>query len=617
MSKKNLKKQKHVWPSMRGNEHNTGCSMHAIELKKDSFIKYYFTGNAIFSTPVINRNEIIFVGSADKSFYAIDPIHNAIWWSFRTRGIIDSAACIDNNDNLYVPSGDASLYKLSREGKKQWQFNLLKENYPRISSIYWWEGNIAIGPNGLLYAGNDDFYLYAITLDGEIRWSFSAGLQIWSVPAFNKGLVYFTSFDMCVYALNQDTGRKVWKRRLGNFIASSPAIGENGDVYVTSFDGSIVALYGDSGKIKWRLKTSKSIYASVAIAPDGMIFVGSGDGFLYCINAETGVIAWVLQTGSPIWSSMVIGLDPTKQESYLLYLGTSAGLIIAITPSGQRRWTYHVKASLHSGRTGINASLALGKHGLVAATNAASVVYIPYNAYIHQRKEFIFSDTVLSSKDLPRSHNIGKSNITKNVFKEGMSFFIEKMEFITPEIINPFDQIGIASLVIEVNVIKIDYASGWFTALGRQVVKEGTPYLRTHIYAFEGTIKENIVTLEAKNCDFDIMAFPIPLDHLIFRFSLGDAIVDSYYFRAILDCRSLFKKVIRKYGKRILKYVIRSVWMNIKRGNIQATSTAKTYSAVWYILIGKIWKSWGLINENGFLDAHGTFSITIKEENKD
>ena len=585
--------KKYMWPSMRGNEKNTGCSMHEVELVENSSVKYFNTDNAIFSTPIIDENDNIFVGSADKFFYAVDPIKNVVKWSFKTEGVIDSAACVDDNGNLYVPSGDASLYKLSSGGEKVWEFNILENKYPRISTIFWWEGNAAVGPNGWIYAGNDDFYLYAITKDGEIKWSFPTGLQIWSAPAFNNGLVYFTSFDMCVYALNQETGHVKWKRRLKNFVASSPAVDENGNVYVTSFDGFVYSLDGNNGKINWKIKTNKSIYASVAIAPDENVFIASGDGFVYCIDVKKGTKLWNLNVGSAVWSSMVIGVDPENQEKYIVYVGTSNGLILAITPSGNVRWKYSVRKKIGQQKVGVNAGLALAKSGLVAATTAGDVLIIPYNAYQKNFKEDDVKDDTKENKKI----------LLDNILKERSSFTIEKMEFIAPEIINPLDQIGIASLTIDVNIIKADPSLNFFTARGIQVVGEGEN-ARKHIFNFKGVRNRESFTLEAENCDFDITAFPIPLDKLFFEFNADG----TGSFRASLNCHFLLIKIIKKYGKSILKYIFMS-----KKGKIEMRSFIKTSLAFWYILIGRIWKSWGLINEEGYLDASGTFYFFDKD----
>jgi outer membrane protein assembly factor BamB len=606
MSEIKIIAKEHTWPSMRGNQHNSGCSMHSLEFKNDVGIKYYKTNGAIFSTPIIDRDENIFVGSADGNFYKINPRQDIIECILKTRGVIDSAGCIDKDD-LYVPSGDASLYKISSFGKKEWEFNILEKRYPRISTIYWWEGNVVVGPNGLIYAGNDDFYLYAINKDGNVVWSFSTGLQIWSAPAFNNSLVYFASFDMHVYALNQGTGIIKWKRNLKNFISSSPAVDLDGNVYVTTFGGKVFALNGSNGKIKWEINTDKCIYASLATSPDGNVFVGGGDGFIYCIDSINGSILWKLDVGDAVWSSMVIGRDPENTEKYLAYVGTSGGHIFAITPSGKIRWDYKVSGKLNYRTPGINASLALGKSGLVSATTRGEVLYIPYDFYKKNILEKSFSSIKISD-DKPTD---------KFTIKEGGEFVIEKMEFISPEIINPLDQIGIASLAINVKVLKKDNISGKFSAAGTQTIEAGDPtgansYIRKHTFIFEGIEQGSSFTMKATNCDFDITAFPVPLDWLYFECRLENNFYEWGTFKAHLNCRNLLFKVIKKYGKNILRYVIKNIrWQPLKNKYY-----IKTYIAIFGILTNKIWKSWGLINKEGNFDAKGFFSIRYKYHEK-
>ena len=66
-----------AWPVMRGDLQNTGrgklgkwepSSVRTLDVRR------FQTGNGIFSTPVIDANERIYVGSADHYFYAFDPI---------------------------------------------------------------------------------------------------------------------------------------------------------------------------------------------------------------------------------------------------------------------------------------------------------------------------------------------------------------------------------------------------------------------------------------------------------------------------------------------------------------------------------------------------------------
>jgi len=52
--------------------------------------------------------------------------------------------------------------------------------------------------------------------------------------------VYVGSFDTNVYALNAETGTKLWSYTTGSVVFSSPAVA-NGVVYVGSDDGNVYA----------------------------------------------------------------------------------------------------------------------------------------------------------------------------------------------------------------------------------------------------------------------------------------------------------------------------------------------------------------------------------------
>jgi outer membrane protein assembly factor BamB len=160
---------------MRADVRNTGRSpfLNDSELIEASApIRRWSTGNGIFSTPIIGADETVYVGSADKRFYAFDPVSGTQRWSFPTGECIDSAGCIAADDTVYFVSCDAGLYALSPSGEERWRLNLFEDRrHFTPSTIFWWEGNVVLGPNGLLYAGNDDFN-FAIEPGKGVRWAY-------------------------------------------------------------------------------------------------------------------------------------------------------------------------------------------------------------------------------------------------------------------------------------------------------------------------------------------------------------------------------------------------------------------------------------------------------------
>jgi outer membrane protein assembly factor BamB len=377
------------WPCMRGNPRNTGRSPlvrgdAGFSEAAAMVFRCWPTGNGIFSTPIIGADETLYVGSADKHFYALDPVSGEQRWRFETGECIDCAGCIAEDGTIYFASCDASLYGMDPEGGERWQLTPFADRkHFSPSTIYWWEANVVLGPNGWLYAGNDDFNFYAIQPGGGIQWAHLTGMHIWTAPAFSDdGAVYFISFDLMLYALDAVTGALRWRTDIGNFAASSPAIGPDGSVHFGSFDGCVYSVEHHGGSVRWKRPTGGPIYGTPAIAEDGSLYIGSSDGCFYALSPD-GQVLWTFYTGDAIRCSAAIGPDPEGHCGYLVYFGAGNGVIYALEPGGQRRWSLDTKAQgAGSDYPNINASIALGRTGLATANANGDVFFVPYHLYL-------------------------------------------------------------------------------------------------------------------------------------------------------------------------------------------------------------------------------------------
>ncbi len=61
---------------------------------------------------------------------------------------------------------------------------------------------------------------------GQLTWNFSTGGSIRSSPALSNGVVYITSYDDYVYALDGATGTKLWSFKTGGDIYASPVVSD-------------------------------------------------------------------------------------------------------------------------------------------------------------------------------------------------------------------------------------------------------------------------------------------------------------------------------------------------------------------------------------------------------
>ena len=118
-------------------------------------------------------------------------------------------------------------------------------------------------------------------------------------PAVWDSMVYLGSDDGHVYAIDQKSGKELWKYAQkcmpaksilcgGNGIRSSPAVDPaDGSIAVGSYDKHVYKL-DSKGNLLWAYKTGGSIYGPATIDSEGTVYVGSmhGDNCLYALHGK-------------------------------------------------------------------------------------------------------------------------------------------------------------------------------------------------------------------------------------------------------------------------------------------------------------------------------------------
>ncbi len=153
--------------------------------------------------------------------------------------------------------------------------------------------------NGIVYFGSEDQNVYALNANtGAKLWSYTTDSSVDSSPAVSKGVVYIGSFTGNVYALKAKTGAKLWSHTTGSWVLSSPAVA-NGVAYVGSQDGKVYALNAKTGAEVWSYTARPYVYSSPVVA-NGVVYFGSDDYNVYALNANTGAKLWSYATGNSV-----------------------------------------------------------------------------------------------------------------------------------------------------------------------------------------------------------------------------------------------------------------------------------------------------------------------------
>lgn len=368
------------WPTMRHDARNTGASELVWRPSAAARPWRHVTGRGVFSTPVVGADGTTFVGSADGRFSALDG-RGRPRWTVTTGGLIDAGAALDAG-GVTFGSGDELLRRVSRTtGAPIWQ---RKPSLPLVSSqkVQWWEGSVARGPDGTLYAGSTGGGAYAFSAGGAPRWAVARGNAVWTAPAIGPdGTTYWGSLDLAVFAVDAAGGVK-WSTGTLGYITGSPALGRDGTLYATSFDGRLLALDAATGKVRWTFLTRSHVYASPALVEDAtgtrLVVVASTDGTIYGIGSD-GRERWRYDTLEPVRASPAVGRVPGG--GHAVYVGGGDGkLHVLDAATGRQRFAYDLTSDQPGlrDRNDLNGSPALGVDGAVVGGEDGSVSFVPY-----------------------------------------------------------------------------------------------------------------------------------------------------------------------------------------------------------------------------------------------
>ncbi|WP_243860467.1 outer membrane protein assembly factor BamB family protein [Flavobacterium poyangense] len=274
-------------------------------------LKWKFkTEGKIFSSP-ITKNGILYVGSEDGYFYAIDEKSGNLKWKFKTNGAVHSSPSILEN-TIYFGSFDGHYYAVNlTTGKELWKFKTGGEHFYQETGMWgmkpldvvmddlwsFYLSSPAVYKNNkstLVVFGSSDGNVYAVDAKkGQLSWKFKTNAAVHSTPIIDKNTLYIGSWDADLYALNCDTGKLKWKFETGKKqgfkgIQSSVAVA-NGTVYLSAREPYIFAVDAETGKLQWKYDAENSWILSTIVIKNDILYVGTSDTYaLLGLDAKTG-----------------------------------------------------------------------------------------------------------------------------------------------------------------------------------------------------------------------------------------------------------------------------------------------------------------------------------------
>ena len=263
------------------------------------------TGGAVYATPDV-WGDCVVVPSTDGKVYGLHVTDGSILWRYATpRPIVASPRCVDGV--AYLGSSDSVFYAISAvNGTLLWEFRGLHgfvETRPLVK-------------DGLVLFGAWDEHFYALDQKtGALRWTWTGPMRgtlfspaaCW--PVASDGKVFIVAPDREMTAIEESTGRQLWRTGQYQVRESIGMSGDGAEVYVRTMRDTIMAFAADSSvpSVLWATDVGfgYDINSAMLVERDGLVYYGTKNGLLVALDGLTGEVCWRHRVGVALLNTVV------------------------------------------------------------------------------------------------------------------------------------------------------------------------------------------------------------------------------------------------------------------------------------------------------------------------
>ncbi len=317
----------------------------------------------IVATPVI-EDGVVYVGSKDHSFYALDAQSGKLKWAtdighpvFKKATLTKSNIIVHGIGMGLSPNAVYVLRKAngevawSTEGKGSATYPYFEDN-----TLYY----------ALSEKEHPSFFMYAVEENtGDALWTLELqghhSKNVYGKVYGSDGLVYVSAYKKegmvpnarnngfymlttaYVYAINAPTGKLAWEFKGGH---GSPLLTIGSKyIYFTSSDG-LYALDKSTGKLRWFLESPGTPpwffdgrFSVFNIVESGFLYVNGnyGDNNIYAVDPQLGKIIWNYEDGN---------LFHTKVIDDVVYVSAGPSQIAINANTGKVLWRFETDANV-------------------------------------------------------------------------------------------------------------------------------------------------------------------------------------------------------------------------------------------------------------------------------
>lgn len=255
-------------------------------------------------------NNIVLVGTAGGSLIALNAQTGNLLWQQAIGNQVLGLAAISKNTIVVKTIADAVIALNTSNGQVKWQYNgdapqliLRGGSQPKIS------GNAVVvgfanGKVGKFNLSNGAILWLQSIASPKGSFPIQRMIDITASPIISNGIIYATTYQGNIAALELSTGQVVWNHTLSAYTGIAL---QGSNVYVTDASSHVWKFQQDNGGVSWRQKALQARLISAPALLNNAVIVGDGQGYIHWLQMSNGeIIAREKFSSDPIRSAPVV-----------------------------------------------------------------------------------------------------------------------------------------------------------------------------------------------------------------------------------------------------------------------------------------------------------------------
>ncbi len=140
---------------------------------------------------------------------------------------------------------------------------------------------------------------------GRVDWKLPVNSNIDTTPVVKSSLIYFGARNGYIYAVNKNSGKVLWSKKLGTMIFKSKITVKSSRIYFGTIEGNVYSVNAKTGNVIWKKNLEGGIWGSVAVG-NSYVYAGCEDGKVYALNRNSGLNVWAADLEARVIAPVVI-----------------------------------------------------------------------------------------------------------------------------------------------------------------------------------------------------------------------------------------------------------------------------------------------------------------------